>query len=177
MIITIAGKPGSGKSTVAKLVAKELRYKHYSIGNLMRQVAKEKNVSLLKLSRLAEKNPKIDLLLDKKSALLGKQKDNFVMDTRLGFYFIPHSIKIFLDVNLNTAAKRILKNKRKNEKYKNIKEAKKKLLERMKSEKMRYKKYYNINHFDKKHFDIVINTSKKSPKLIKEHILKKIRKV
>ena len=54
MIITISGIAGSGKSTVAKLLAKKLNYNHYSIGEFMRDIAKEKNTSLLELSNLAE---------------------------------------------------------------------------------------------------------------------------
>jgi len=34
MIITIAGEGGSGKSTVARILAKKLDYKHYSTGDL-----------------------------------------------------------------------------------------------------------------------------------------------
>ena len=46
MIITISGIAGSGKSTVAKLLAKKLNCKHYSVGDFMRQIAKEKNIPL-----------------------------------------------------------------------------------------------------------------------------------
>ena len=64
MIITISGKAGSGKSTIAKELAKKLKLKHYSIGDLMRQIAKEKNISLIELSKLAEKDNSIDKELD-----------------------------------------------------------------------------------------------------------------
>jgi len=67
MIITISGKAGSGKSTVAKQLAKKLNLKHYSIGDIMRKLAKEKNISLNELSKLAEKDKTIDLTLDKKT--------------------------------------------------------------------------------------------------------------
>ena len=66
MIITISGKAGSGKSTVAKEIARKLELKHYSIGDLMRQMAKEKNISLSELGELAEKDDSIDKELDKK---------------------------------------------------------------------------------------------------------------
>ena len=36
MKITISGKAGSGKSTIARGLAKKLELKHYSIGDLMR---------------------------------------------------------------------------------------------------------------------------------------------
>ena len=88
MIITISGKAGSGKSTVAKQLAKKLNLKHYSIGDIMRQIAKERNLSLNELSKLAEKDKSIDTELDKKQLELRNKKD-FIIDGRLTAYFIP----------------------------------------------------------------------------------------
>ena len=51
MIITISGTPGSGKSTVAKMIATKLGFKHYSTGDFMRQMAKERGISLEELSK------------------------------------------------------------------------------------------------------------------------------
>ena len=102
MIITISGKPGSGKSTVAELIAKRLSLKHYSIGNFMREIAKEKGISLLELGKIAEKERWVDDELDKRQIELGGREDGFVIDSRLGFHFIPKSVKIFLDVNLSS---------------------------------------------------------------------------
>tara|TARA_Y100000310_G_scaffold61961_1_gene57202 strand:- start:6951 stop:7529 length:579 start_codon:yes stop_codon:yes gene_type:complete len=160
MIITISGKPGSGKSTVAKIIAKRLNLKHYSIGDFMRDIAKEKDVSLLELGKTAEKERWVDDELDKRQIELGKKKDDFVIDSRLGFYFIPKSIKVYLDVDLEESAKRIFNAKRKDEKdnlslEKTIENVKK----RMKSEVLRYKKYYGINYYNKKHYDFVVDTS------------------
>ena len=39
MIITITGLPGSGKTSVAKHLAKHLHIKHYSMGDLFRKIA------------------------------------------------------------------------------------------------------------------------------------------
>jgi len=88
MIITISGKAGSGKSTVAKELARKLNLKHYSIGDIMRQIAKERNISLNELSKLAEKDESIDLELDKKQIDL-RDKNDFIIDGRLTAYFLP----------------------------------------------------------------------------------------
>ncbi len=39
MIITIAGMPGSGKTTVAKILADKLNLKRYSMGDLRGKMA------------------------------------------------------------------------------------------------------------------------------------------
>jgi predicted cytidylate kinase len=170
MIITISGIAGSGKSTVAKLLAKKLNYKHYSTGDFMREIAKQRKLTLLELSKQAETNNSIDKELDKKQIELGKTKDNFVIDSRLGFHFIKNSKKVFLKVDLKEAAKRILKEKRKHEQYNDISESEKKIITRINSEDKRYKEYYNINYKDKKHYDLIIDTTNIKP----EEIIKKI---
>ena len=124
MRITISGKAGSGKGTIAKLLSKKLKLKHYSIGDLMRVMATEKNLSLLELNKLAEKDKSIDFELDNKLKELGKTKDNFVVDGRLTSFFISNAeIRVFLDADEKVRAQRILKDKRQHEKSKSLKEA------------------------------------------------------
>ena len=123
MIITISGKAGSGKSTVAKLLSEKLSLKHYSIGDLMRAMAKEKGISLLELNSLAETDKSIDFELDEKLKELGKTKDNLVVDGRLTAYFIPNAdVRIFLETDDRVRAERILKDKREHEKSKDVNE-------------------------------------------------------
>ncbi len=162
MIITISGMIGSGKSTVADELARIFKYKRYSSGDFMRQLAQKKNMSLIELSRIAEKDPEIDREIDKRQIELGQKEDNFVIDGRLAWHFIPKSVKIYLDVSNEEAAKRIYKDKkesRRTEQFSDIKEFAKKIQERKDSEIKRYKEYYGINHHDKKNYDIYLDTT------------------
>ena len=159
MIITMSGKAGSGKSTVAKLVAKRLSLMHYSIGDLMRKLAKEKGIPLSKMSRLAEKDESIDMELDKKTIGL-REKDNFVIDGRLTAYFLPYAdLKVFLDCEDEVRAERILKDKRSDEKGKSLKELVKKIRQREQSERKRYNTLYSIDYHDRKLYNMVIDTT------------------
>jgi len=174
MIITISGKAGSGKSTAAKELAKKLKLKHYSIGDLMRQIAKEKNMSLNELSKSAEKDKSIDLALDKKQIEL-RDKTDFVIDGRLTAYFIPYAnLKVFLECNDKVRAERILKDKREDEKSKSINELTKKIKKREQSERKRYKKLYNVDYYDKKLYDLIIDTTNLSINGVLEKIIKSI---
>ena len=160
MIITISGKAGSGKSTIAKLLAKKLSLKHYSIGDLMRQMAKEKGISLLELSELAEKDESIDKELDEKQIELGKKEKNFVIDGRLTAFFIPKAdFKIFLECDDKVRAERILKDERETEKSKDINETIKKIKRREESERKRYKEYYKVDYYKKELYDDIIDTT------------------
>ncbi len=159
MIITLSGRPGSGKSTVAKLVAQKLGLKHYSTGDFMRQLAVERNVLLRDLTKQAEQSKEIDTILDRRQIELGQKEDNFVIDGRLSFHFIPKSIKIFLDADIKERARRIHQMGRKEEPMADLDDAVKKLQEREESEKLRYKRYYGIDLGDKKNYDMAIDTT------------------
>lgn len=176
MRITISGKAGTGKSTVAKLLSEKLRLQHYSIGDLMRVMANEKRMSLLELNKLAEKDKSIDFELDNKLKELGKTKDNFVVDGRLTAFFIPNAeVKVFLDADDKVRAQRILKDKRQQEKSKSLNDAMSKIKKREESEKKRYRKYYNIDYTNKKLYNFIIATTKLKPEQVVERIIKFVK--
>jgi len=159
MIITISGKAGSGKSSVAKALSSQLGLKHYSVGDVMRQMAQDKGMTLLDLNKLAEKDPAIDKELDDRLVMLGKTQDNFVIDGRLTAFFIPHAfLRIFLDADAPTRAERILKARRVDEKHSTIKEVMANVHKREESEKKRYKDYYNVDYTNKKLYSHIIDT-------------------
>jgi len=175
MIITLSGKAGSGKSTVAKQLAKKLKLKHYSIGDIMRQIAKERNVSLNELSKLAEKDKTIDLELDKKQIEL-RDKNDFIIDGRLTAYFLPFAdLKVFLDCIDKTRTERILKEKRKDEKSKSITELIKKIKQREQSERKRYEKLYKIDYYDQKFYDLMIDTTNLSIEEVVDNIMEVVK--
>ena len=176
MIITISGKAGSGKSTVAKLLSQKLGLRHYSIGDLMREMAAEKKITLLELNKLAEKDKSIDFELDDKLKKLGKTKDDFVVDGRLTAFFIPHAgIRIFLDADDKVRAKRILRDRRQEESNNNLKETIFNIKKREESEKKRYEKYYGVNYLNKNLYNHVIDTTKMTPEKVIEKIIKFIK--
>jgi len=175
MIITISGKAGSGKSTLAKLLSKKFKLKHYSIGDIMRKLAKEKNISLHELSKLAEKDKSIDTELDKKQIEL-KNEDNFIIDGRLTAYFIPNAVlKVFLDCEDKVRAERILRHDRKEEKCKDAQELIQKIKQRELSERKRYKKLYKVDYYDKSLYDLIIDTTDLSIGDVFEKILKVVK--
>jgi len=164
-IITIAGKLGSGKSSTAKKVAEILGYRHFSTGDFMRSMAHEKGVTLGEFSKMAEEDFSIDKILDDKNLEVGKM-ENVVLDSRLGFYFIPNSFKVFLDLSPDVAAQRILIDKKINpnrhteaNNFDTEEEIKEKIILRLESERKRYKDLYGINNQTAhENFDLVIDT-------------------
>lgn len=163
-IITIAGRPGSGKSSTAKKVAQELEYKHFSTGDFFRALAKERGLTLMELNKLAETDLEVDKEIDSKSKELSNEKD-FVLDSRMAFHFIPDSFRVYLDIDPNVAIKRILRDMEVNEDRKNSEEAyqdmqhaQEETFARYESENKRYKELYNADPSDYTNYDLVIDT-------------------
>lgn len=163
MIITISGTPGSGKSTVAKAIAKELNLQHYSAGDFMREMAESQGISLMELTRQAGKDVSIDKEIDDRTKHLAL-KDDFVIDSRLAFHFIPKAVKIFLKADLTVAAQRTWKDitsqKRHTEQQlKSEKEVYDSIVKRQQSEIKRFKDYYGVDFLNAKNYNLVLDTT------------------
>ncbi|MDJ0961475.1 MAG: nucleoside monophosphate kinase [Acidimicrobiia bacterium] len=160
MIVSIAGRPGSGKSTVAKALATRLGLDHVSAGDFMREMAGEHGVSVLEFGAIAEQDSGIDRAIDARSREMGESRDNFIIDARLAWYFIPHSIKVFLDVSLEVSAQRIFGDHRGSETENiDLQATMHNIERRAASESKRYDDYYGIDYLDPKNYDLVIDTS------------------
>lgn len=168
MIISISGFQGSGKSTIAEMLAKKLNWPRYYMGGLRREAAKKRGMTLAEYNKLGEKDPSTDLEIDHYQKKLGEEKDNFIIEGRTSWFFIPHSLKIYLDVDKKIGAKRIfnhLKNKAARESrneaknLKTLQDVLNSVKERHKSDKKRYLKYFNIDVYNKKNYDFYLDTS------------------
>lgn len=163
MIIAISGLPGSGKSTVGKILAKKLGYKFYSMGDMRGKMAMDRGLTINELNKLGEKEDWTDKIVDEYQKELGVKEENFIIDGRLSFYFIPHAYKIFLTVDPEEAAKRVFADPRPDEKkVANVKEQNKAMQKRVMDDEKRYKKYYNVSFTKEKNYDLVIDTTKLS---------------
>ena len=134
--------------------------RHVSAGDLMREMADEQGVSILELSRSAEEHDAIDREIDARTARLGEKADDFVLDARLGWHFIPHSVKVFLDVAPEVAASRIYGAGRGGEPENVDLEATLGAMKtRAASEEGRFRAYYGVDYLDADNYDLVIDTS------------------
>jgi CMP/dCMP kinase len=165
MIITISGFAGSGKTTVGRDLSKRLKYNFYDIGTLRKKVAKERGMTIEEYNILGEKDHSTDKDADNETIKLAKTEDNFVIQGRVAYYFIPQSIKIFLTVNPDVAAERISEdfdNPERNSasKVSSLDNIKRISADRDASDKRRYNMIYSIKDFtDPKNYDVYIDTS------------------
>lgn len=165
MIISFNGDHGSGKSTMAKNIAEALGFKRYYMGKIFRDLAKEKGLTLEDLHTHIVDNPEVDKMVDDYLVELAKKEDNFVIESRTAWYFIPNSLKIYLKIDDDEAAKRILgelqsHNERNEGKDLNtLEKVKESIIKRKKMDDERYMKFYGIDIRNKKDYDFVIDTT------------------
>lgn len=172
VIITLSGTPGSGKSTIGQLLKKKLNIDYVYSGEIFRDKAKKYNMSLEEFGRYCEKNENIDKELDEKQLEILK-KGNVILEGRLAGWIAEKNnikaLKIMINADLDTRVKRVIK--RENGNYK---KRKNELLKREKSEETRYKKCYDIDLKDNSIYDLIIDSTDKSPNEILDIIMKKI---
>ncbi|KZX17752.1 cytidylate kinase [Methanobrevibacter cuticularis] len=166
MIITIGGLAGSGTTTAAEVLSEKINIPFISAGNIFRDMAKEKGMSLIEFSKFAEDNTSIDIELDKRQADLAKESKDLIIEGRLSAYFVEANLKIWLLAPFDTRCERI-SNRESKSKY----VAKKEILIRERSEALRYLEIHDIdiNNFDI--YDLVLNTNRFNPVNISEIIL------
>ncbi len=161
-IITMAGYPGSGKSSTAKAVASELGYEHFSSGDLFRKMAAERGLSVEGINFAAEQQKDIDYAVDDLLQKMGREKDDFVIDSRTAFHWMPDSFKVFLDLDPRTSAERtfahIQKEGRASQSAASVEEVRANTEKRVASEQKRYRDLYGINYLDKSNYDLVVDT-------------------
>jgi cytidylate kinase len=161
-IITIAGSPGSGKSSTAKAIATELGFQHFSSGDLFRRLASEQGQSIEAMNKSAEAQRDIDLRVDNLLQEMYHADDKIVIDSRMAWRWMPASFKVFLILDPQTAAERIFNHLqeegRLSEDATSIEGVRKSIDRRFASEQKRYARLYGVNATDPLNFDIVINT-------------------
>jgi cytidylate kinase len=170
-IITISGKPGSGKSSTADRVAEMLGYSRYSSGDLVRDYIRKKKMTLAEFNARAEASPSMDHEIDAELRNLRDQND-IVIDSRLGFYWIPESFKVYLDLDKDVSIARIYKDASLNSLRSDAGEGKtmydvmEEVDTRIQSERRRFKTLYGINPYSHANFDLIIDTSRHSPQTV-----------
>jgi len=170
MRITISGPPGSGKTTACSKLSEILGLKAVVFGKIFRELAAEKNLSLVELGAIAEQDPSIDKMIDSRILDIAKENEDIILESRLSAYMCARNgisaFKIYIDASPEVRMARI--GIREGETFE---EAYAKTVDRQKSEAKRYMMYYGIDIEDKSVYDLVINTDDLNPDQVVAKIL------
>ena len=164
-IISLSGDLASGKGTVSNILTADLNYGIYRNGEYFRKLAKEMGMDVTSFNVYVKEHPEIDRQIENSAAEYAKQNDNFVIDARLGWYAVPESFKVYLKVDLDVSAQRAFydEKRKSTEKFNTVEEQKQDIIRRYNYENERYWNLYQIRKNDMSNYDLVVDTTDKTP--------------
>lgn len=139
---------------------------------MVRRVLAREGMSLEEYNKKASDEHDLDDKVDDELRSLRNSKD-VVIDSRLGFYWIPESFKVYLDLDLEVATARIFKDAVNNKKRSDageggssLPDVARKVKSRMQDEQKRFRQLYGIDPYNSSNFDLVIDTSRHDPQTV-----------
>jgi len=154
LVLTISGLHGTGKSTYAERLAAEFGLRHVSAGELFREIARKRGLTLQDLSLEASERMELDRLVDDRTREEAR-KGGVVIDALLGAWMVRDlaDLKFLLlapdDVRIGRIAQRDAVS---------IKDARRETLYREDLERRRFKSFYDIDMSDLSIYDLILNT-------------------
>lgn len=173
MLITISGEPGSGKTTVARLLARRLGVPHVYAGDLFRREAKRRGLTLEEFNELCERDHSIDRALDDAMAARARQ-GNVVLEGRLAGFLAAkdglRALKVWLTAGDEVRARRVAQ--REDGDWREIMRVNR---ARHRSDARRYQAIYGFDLDDTSVYDVVLSTNDRTPEALVEQLIVKAR--
>ena len=174
MKITLAGSPGSGKSTLRNMLAEYYGLKTKGTGDFMRELSEEHGYSDITkfISEYVTEHPEMDLQVDEEQRVYGEENDDFVLDAHLGFHFVPDSIRICLKCDSAESARRILEDKKRTtEDARTFDESIESSVKRREVMRKNYQNLYQVDIDDINNFDFILDTTSLSYEEVFEKVV------
>lgn len=177
-IISIAGDLGSGKTTVTKLMQRDLGYEIYRNGTYFRKLAVEHGMSVTDFNIYVIDHPEIDRQIEQSASEYAKEHDEFIIDARLGWYSVPESFKVYLTVDIDESARRAFNDpdRKESESFATIEEQKADIQRRFELENKRYFELYGVHKEDLNNYDFVLDTTHLTPEEVNKAIIEAYKK-
>jgi len=171
LFITVSGPPGCGGTTVAEGVANALDYELVSGGDIFRELAEERDMTLTQYIAKAEEGDEIDRALDRRLSAIIEDRgedEGFVLESRLAGWLAgtEADLRIWLDAPTEVRIERL---QNRDDEFES------ELRVREESERGRYEDYYSIDISDTSFYDLTMNTSRWSPETVVALVLDAIQ--
>ena len=167
-IIAVSGRLGAGSTTLAKHLAKHLSWKHVEGGEIFWEAVRKKMHLSSKDTNLRPDEE--DILFDKQLKKILEEDENVVLETKLAGFNAQgirgiFKILVVCEDNNETDQIQIRIDRLVNREGISVDEAKVEAVEREHNDLEKWQKLYangdtNWKYFDKKYYDLIINTYK-----------------
>lgn len=172
MHITITGRLGSGKSTVAGIISKQLGYEIYSTGAVQRSAAEKLGITTLELNQRMMTDPGFDHIIDDTVTKLSLERENIIFDSRMAWHFARNAFRVFISVDTMEAARRVqMADRGEVETYSTVEEAEAALRSRGDLERERFISIYGVDYLDKNNYDLVVDSTHSTPEEVAAKII------
>ena len=167
LFITVSGPPGCGATTVCEGLSTALDCGYVSGGDIFRQLADDRGLSLSQLIAKTDETDEIDRALDQRLRTIaekwGASNKAFVLESRLAGWLAGNraDLRIWLDAPDEVRVDRT-QDREEMEAEMRVREV---------SEAGRYRSYYGIDIDDRSFYDLSINTARWSPEATLQMIL------
>lgn len=166
--VTVGGLPGTGTSTLCKLLQERLGTPYHYAGAIFREEAKRRGLSLGDFSALCQKDPSIDEALDDRQLFLLK-RGNIIMEGRLSGWLAQrhrlNALKIWVNCDEKERLRRLVQ--RDGGDLETQREA---TWGRELSEADRYRRYYGVDLKNMAYYDLVLDSTNLTPELLAERV-------
>lgn len=169
MLITISGLPGSGTTTVSRLVADALGLERIPGGEVFRQLAAEAGMSLAEFGVHAQTHPEIDVELDDRlteHARVG----GCVIESRLAGWLVTRAglpaVRVWIDCAPAERARRVAERD-----GTTVAQAEADNEERARVEHARYLAVYDIDLHDRSVYDLVLESTQAPASLLADTVI------
>lgn len=174
MLITISGLPGSGTTTLARLVAEALELDRLPGGEVFRQMAAESGMTLAEFGRHAEDHPEHDRELDRR--LLERARGGeVVVESRLAGWLATRdhlrALRVWVACADEERARRVgLRDGTDVATARADNEAREAL------ERARYRQLYDIDLTDLSIYDVVLDSTTAAPRDLADELVEVARR-
>jgi len=163
--ISLSWPAWSGKSSLINAIVEKYGMETADVGQIFRQRALEKSLTIAEYDKLVEMNPQEDVEIDKAlKEIVQHCPHDIIVSWRVGFHFLPDIVSIRLDVDPQEWAQRIFLDDRwaQEKKYASVEDALKSNADRMSRAKNRLLKLYGVDFTDTSHYTKIIDTTGKT---------------
>lgn len=168
-VVTVSGYPGSGTSTVARLLSGRTGLPVVNAGDVFRGLAQERGQDIAAFAEHVRRHPEVDREIDERQVDVARRGE-VILEGRLAG-FMTHragvpALRVWLACDLDERVRRVAGREALPED-----EARRGVLERQRAERERYLAFYGFDLDDLSLYDLVLDSGALRPAPLAEAVL------